>query len=1280
MRVFTTGISITSILLTGLSSTHAEAFASAPQSLSTQVLELPRSLKQYQAAPRGRENASRIFWGSRDAKAPHFRTSNVEERAVSYLRHYAAGLGLSAQTINGALVNAVHSLRSGAQLVQFSQQVGGVDVYGARLSVLTDASGRLVAITGQLFPNGRVAQAKFRLSHADAVAKALGTTFGRSARASRLRAIGTPSGGYQSFTFNPGPHAKASLVDGARAKQVMFRHNGVLVPAYYAEHISQVSATGSNEGLATIVSASDGAILKQYSITQYDSYKYRVWAEKDGMKTPLDGPLGDSTPLASGSPSADRPDPVDPELVEMEGFNTNPEGTFDPWLFPGASQTKGNNVDAYSDRNQTVIKDANGNNVTINDGYDNDDLRATLTDALTFDRTFDVTKDPGESDDQIMAAATQLFYDNNWLHDYWYDSGFNEISGVAQYFNYGRGGLGNDEIHAEAQDSADGGQANNANMSTPADGANPRMQMYVWDSRDIKREITLTPTVTDFTGESGASLFGPKDFDVTGEIVLANDGTDPATDGCEEPTTPADYDGKIVIVEIGPLDANGASKCRAVARAKIAQDAGAIGLLFIGDTDVAPGLGNDPAAGVTIPGLGLGKSDGDKILAALEDGTVSAHMVRDAGTILDGTIDNQIVAHEWGHYMHHRLIPGCASNSCGGMSEGWGDFLALHMTMREGDDVDGVYGMAGYATEALSEASMYFGIRRYPYSTDMEKNPLTFRHITTGVELPSDIPTNPAGPDNAEVHNAGEVWASLLHEGHVNLLKVDGRDWTESHRRMADYVVAGMKMAPADPGYGEQRDAILAAALAADMSADDDDLTDFTALAEGFAKRGMGSCAISPPAASATNMEAVESFELKGNLQFQDWGVVDAVESCDDDSILDVNEKGGLVLLLANNGSVTLEGTTVSLSTDSTAIKLEKTEYDVEDLKSFGESLALLVEATVTDATTSIEDVVINVTIKNENSCTEEIASPLKFRVNADELPESSMADDFESANSPWTVMQAVPEGAALWGRSGLDPSDRTVNFIWGQNAGTLSDTSIVTPAIQVAASGDFKVNFEHLYQFETGPAVAGGPDVHWDGGVIEYSTDGGSTWTDVSEIADPGYPAEGTIGDDQATDNPLLGRKGFIGMSEGIETLTFQPVEIDFGSELAGKTVHLRFRIGTDSVAGGLGWAIDNFTVEGADNKPFTQLANEDGACDDTSTGTDSTGTGTGTDDTDTDTGTNSDDGTESTGEEDDDSEDGTDSGCGCSTTGETSPLRDIGLSLLALLPFAAIRRRRRN
>ena len=125
--------------------------------------------------------------------------------------------------------------------------------------------------------------------------------------------------------------------------------------------------------------------------------------------------------------------------------------------------TWGNNVRAYQDRND-----------------DNTGVASDSPDGgagLNFDFPLDLTQGPST---YTAAAVTNLFYWNNIIHDVMYQYGFDEASGNFQVNNYGNGGLGNDDVRAEAQDGADTGKANNANFGTPSDGSQPRMQMYEW--------------------------------------------------------------------------------------------------------------------------------------------------------------------------------------------------------------------------------------------------------------------------------------------------------------------------------------------------------------------------------------------------------------------------------------------------------------------------------------------------------------------------------------------------------------------------------------------------------------------------------------------------------------------------------------------------------------------------------------------------------------------------------------------------------------------------------
>ena len=98
----------------------------------------------------------------------------------------------------------------------------------------------------------------------------------------------------------------------------------------------------------------------------------------------------------------------------------------------------------------------------------------------------------------------------------------------------------------------------------------------------------------------------------------------------------------------------------------------------------------------------------------------------------------------------------------------------------------------------------------------------------------------------------------------------------------------------------------------------------------------------------------------------------------------------------------------------------------------------------------------------------------------------------------------------------------------------------------------------------------------HWDGGVIEVSTDGGATWADASTLATVGY--SGTIA--SSSGNPLGGRAAFVNASAGFPA---PDTDAQLRHPLANRTVQLRFRIGTDQAAARSGWTIDDIAASRA-------------------------------------------------------------------------------------------------
>jgi MYXO-CTERM domain-containing protein len=1147
-----------------------------------------------------------------------------ETAARQHLVRHAEALGTPVASLRDAAMTGTHDVAGGGTIVQFEQRVHGISVFRTRASVLLDADKNLVSIANGLTPasNGVGKAPSFKQPGEAAIANAYGARTGLKIGAGAVRDRGAIAGS-DSRNYAVETPAGALRILVATAKQVYYPLENRLIPAYYVELLGRAARSNENQAWGIVVAANDDRVLYQTSLTDYDIYNYRVWAAATGNKIPMDGPIVDSTPYPSGMPDGVViANNTTPPLVPMEGFNKNPSMAADPWLPTGATVTFGNNVQAYSDRNQYT--DEAG--VTRNDGYDEGgtaldsgfDFRADITSTtpLSFDRTYNLTLAPNASVNQIKAAITQLFYVNNWMHDYWYDSGFNEAAGVAQLSNYGRpGGVEGDPIQAQAQDSAESGQGNNANMNTLADGTPPVMQMYVWNGLP-NRTLTSTPMPSlTFPDGLGASSFGPQTFAPPARpAVIFNDGTGTTSDACE--AVPANtYNNRIVVIDRGT--------CAFTVKATNAQASGATGMILVnnaaGNTPVSPG-GSDPT--ITIPLLGVSLENGAPLKTAIGAGTVNLTMVRGVETQRDGTIDNTVVAHEWGHYLHHRLVL-CGSTSCGGMSEGWADFNAILMVIKDGDTFGAnVYPMAQYASAGLSKNAGYFGIRRAPYSAAHTKNPFTFKHIRQSEPLPTGVPLAPAGAQMNEVHNVGEIWAQTLFQGYINLLAAGttaARPFEDTKRRMADYIVAGMKATPTEPTFVEQRDAILRPIYLAGKT-DASRKADFDALAAGFADRGLGAGAIAPPAISSTLDEAVESFSIKGTLELDSFILDDSVKSCDNDKILDAGEQGNLTISVHNGGWETLTGSTITVTTtDPNLTFANGGTATLGAVEPYGSAASVTIGVTAAAATPARTLAALKITIANPNAATASTDTTVTALVNYDDKAGVSSSDDVESNSTPpaWTP-KAGPGTTPIKDRAWSRMGDAKNHFLHANDTGSLSDEVLESPSLNVSTTVPFVMNFTHRYSFEFGQ-----PDtdiVYFDGGVIEISEDNGATWKDAyhygTTMVDPGYsqiiyrstppPAPDAAVPDASTstENPLADQPAFAGDSPGYPN-SWLTTSLDFGSIFAGKTIKVRFRVGTDPGGGAPGWDIDNISFGGSQfssltNTPFGGITANAGMCSD--------------------------------------------------------------------------------
>jgi uncharacterized protein (TIGR03382 family) len=1095
-----------------------------------------------------------------------------DEAALVQLAEHAPLYGLRSFEAAGAKVQSVSQNRQGIKVVTLAQEAAGIEVFRQSLNVLLNRSNEVVAISGTLskhvsshVPAERV---RFQLPATDAIAVAYRDLTGHELDGSLFTRMSTKADTGRYTRYALASYARPlteELVIPPRVKQVLYSLPDALVPAYYVELNTGRADSPESDYYAYVVSAVDGRLLMRNNLTSDAEFSYRVFADATRPYTPHDGPAGTTaTPHPTGTQDGFRPPFVAPSLVTLQNapFSQN-----DPWLVDSATQTAGNNVDAYAD-------------LVGPDGYNAGDLRPTVTAPGVFDRSMQFDIQPNANPEQIAAATTNLFFVNNWLHDWFYDAGFDEASGNAQNDNYGRGGIGGDAIIAQAQDY---GGTNNANMATPADGASPRMQMYRFTGpRNARLTLNAPASVAGRGIQVGvATGFGPQGFDVTADVVLALDEANPAglltTDACSPLTNAADVAGKIAFVDRGT--------CSNPVKVQNAQAAGAVGVII---ADVAGGSLGDltgTATGITIPSMRITFSSANMLRPALSG--LNARMSRiDAPTLgLDGTVDNVIVAHEWGHYISNRLVgnsAGLVNKQGDAMGEGWGDFTALLMVTRP-EDIDvpsnanwtGAYGAAEYATRGISADAAFFGIRRVAYSVDMAKNALTFRHITDGVPLPTTTPLDPGGI-NSQVHNAGEVWATMLWECYVALLRA--HPFQEAQDRMKSYLVNGYKMTPVAPTFLEARDAVLAAAFAHDPE-------DGERLWAAFARRGAGVGAVAADRYSTTNAGVVENFDVGVNVELVSAVFADdvATGSCDKDGVLDDGETGRIIITVRNVGSKVADGTSVTVLSTSSGVTVGN-----------GGSVRL-------PPIPIAEEAQVSVPVSYRGTAKERI---VRFDIAFRDEGQASPGDKLHSLGikthydeAPATTATETVEGRTLPWRQDYDPtryegSFQVVEFTADLNRAFLGpdlyftgDIRLVTPPLQVSETEPLVLSFRHAYQFETDSSG------NYDGAIIELSSDGGATWVDIGDSL-----YSGTLLVYSGNRNPLQGRRAFVGTSAGFPT--FSAATLNLGTAYAGQTVHIRFRVGTDEAVGATGWLLDDLAFTGITNTPFTTLVAEDGVC----------------------------------------------------------------------------------
>jgi Zn-dependent metalloprotease len=319
---------------------------------------------------------------------------------------------------------------NGAQHVAFEQRIDGIRVANRTLTFLLDADGRIVSAGGPLARGRTVGSAQLGARDAlevaiDAAPEVEAEIDTLDVDAAELPARGR-RGNVERFenTFADVQHPNP-----VTAERIWYETDrGTLRPAYEVDF-----EVDGDHWLVTYVDAGSGRVLEAWN----------RYAHAAPQGTVFTGQHPNDSPARSVQPFS---------------------GTNGSWVT--GEVTSGPNVNAYRDLAGT---NAVGYQPDPNaDGMTSQHFDYPWTDAW---RT---NADGTGIDDDLDAVVTQLFYYTNLLHEWSLGYGFDPAAGNFQ---------DTDPVLAEAQDAwdADPRRRNNANFATPADGASPRMQMFMWD-------------------------------------------------------------------------------------------------------------------------------------------------------------------------------------------------------------------------------------------------------------------------------------------------------------------------------------------------------------------------------------------------------------------------------------------------------------------------------------------------------------------------------------------------------------------------------------------------------------------------------------------------------------------------------------------------------------------------------------------------------------------------------------------------------------------------------
>ncbi len=536
----------------------------------------------------------------------------------------------------------------------------------------------------------------------------------------------------------------------------------------------------------------------------------------------------------------------------------------------------------------------------------------------------------------------------------------------------------------------------------------------------------------------------------------------------------------------------------------------------------------------------------------------------------DGDLDTDVVIHELTHGLSNRLHgngSGLSGGLSGAMGEGWSDFYAEAMLSSPDDPINGIYTIGSYITYLKTNnfrSNYYYGIRRFPTAVmaftgqnGKPHNPLSFRHLnsdcnteigtSTTIGSISAFPRGPSGSATCdESHAGGEIWSSALWEVRAKFVARLG--WEIGNRKVLQIVTDGMKLAPLNPTFLQERDAILAAAQATGSAAEA--AANVADVWAGFSIRGMG---FSAKINSLSPANVTEAFDLPNLLQTPDFAIDDT--NGNNNGFADAGEKIKLNIPLSNNTGNTAVGTTLQIVGGGTA--------NYGDIGN-NQTVTRAVDFTVPAAQSCGSSITLTLNISSSLGAKTE----KRILIVGKPLDSSGFSQNFDNVTVPaipngWTASVPNPNtaNAAPW--QTVSPKAASLpNAVFALDVDKPYLAQLESPQIPITVSAamlKFKIN----YNTESG----------WDGTTLDIKI-GSGEYQDIVDAG--GIFLSGEYSNLLSNGNfPNAGRRAWSGNSNG-----YIDVEIILPASAGGQNVQFRWNASADTSVAYVGTYLDDIKV----------------------------------------------------------------------------------------------------